>query len=75
MRVLVFGMNDNPGGIESFLMNYIRRLQGDDMQFDFLCNTQIVAYEEELRAMGCGVTKITARSVNPKKYKEELEAF
>ena len=32
MRVLVFGMNDNPGGIESFLTNYIRRLQGDDMQ-------------------------------------------
>lgn len=75
MRILVFGMNDNPGGIESFLMNYIRRLQGDDMQFDFLCNTQVVAYEEELRAMGCNVTKITARSVNPKKYKEELEAF
>ena len=75
MRILVFGMNDNPGGIESFLMNYIRRLQGPEMQFDFLCNTQIVAYEDELRSMGCGVTKITARSVNPKKYKEELENF
>ena len=75
VQVLVFGMNDNPGGIESFLMNYVRRMQGKDLQFDFLCNTQIVAYEEELRAMGCNVTKITARSVNPKKYKAELEDF
>ena len=75
VRVLVFGMNDNPGGVESFLMNYIRRMQGNGIQFDFLCNTKIVAYETEILRMGCEIYRITARSVNAGKYKEELERF
>lgn len=75
IRVLVFGMNDNPGGIESFLMNYIRRMQGKEICFDFLCNTDIVAYEDELLNMGCNIYKITARSVDIKKYRNELESF
>ena len=36
-RVLVFGMTENPGGVESFLINYYRKIDREKIQFDFLC--------------------------------------
>ena len=29
IKVLVFGMTDNPGGMESCVMNYYRNIDGD----------------------------------------------
>ena len=47
-KVLVFGMTENPGGVESFLLNYYRRIDREKIQFDFLCNSyDPVAYEDE----------------------------
>ena len=74
-KVLVFGMTDNPGGVESFLMAYYRKLDKSKIQFDFLCNNKTVAYEDEINALGGRVFKICARSVNPALYKAELEGF
>ena len=51
-RVLVFGMTENPGGIESIIMNYYRAMDKTKIQFDFLCNTSKVAYEEEIKKFG-----------------------
>ena len=34
-KVLVFGMTENPGGIESVIMNYYRHINRDLIQFDF----------------------------------------
>lgn len=51
-RVLVFGITENPGGVESVIMNYYRRIDRDKIQFEFLCNTKIVAYEEEIKSLG-----------------------
>lgn len=34
-RVLVFGMTENPGGVESFLVNYYRHIDRNKLQFDF----------------------------------------
>lgn len=75
-RVLVFGMTENPGGVESFLRNYISELMKEDMDFDFLCNfPEPMAYETEMKLLGCGVIHITARSQNYRKYKKEIGAF
>lgn len=75
-RVLVFGMTENPGGVESVIMNYYRCIDKTKIQFDFLCNFhENAAYEDELVAMGGNVFHITARSENYGKYKKELEAF
>lgn len=60
-KVLVFGMTENPGGVESVIMNYYRAIDRSQVQFDFLCNTQTVAYEEEIRALGGEIYKIPAR--------------
>lgn len=74
-KVLVFGMTDNPGGVESFLMAYYRKLDRNKIQFDFLCNNATVAYEDEIKALGGAVYKICARSQNPALYKSELDSF
>ena len=73
-RILVFGMTENPGGVESFLINYYRHIDRNKIQFDFLCNThELVAYEEELIALGGRVFHITARSKNRNLYKKQLK--
>ena len=73
-RILVFGMTENPGGVESFLVNYYRNIDRYKIQFDFLCNSHNpVAYEDELISLGARTYHITARSKNPGLYKKELE--
>ena len=74
MRILVFGMTENPGGVESFLINYYRHIDRDHIQFDFLCNSyNPVAYEDDLIKLGGRTFHITARSDNYSRYKKELE--
>ena len=38
-NVLVFGMTENPGGVESVIMNYYRAMDRSRVQLDFLCNS------------------------------------
>ena len=72
-RILVFGMTENPGGVESFLLNYYRHMNRDNIQFDFLCNThQKVAYEDELLSLGAHTFHITPRRQNPAAFRREL---
>ena len=74
-KVLVFGITDNMGGIESVIMNYYRTIDRNKIQFDFLCNTEVVAYEKEILSLGGNIYRITARSKNIKKFRNELEYF
>ena len=74
-RILVFGITENPGGIESVIMNYYRHIDRKKVQFDFLCNTKDVAYEEEIIELGGNIYRICARSKNYKKYKQDMKDF
>lgn len=75
-RVLVFGMTQNPGGIESVIMNYYRSINKEKFQFDFLCNFyDKAAYEDELNELGGTVYHIAARSENYFRYRKELNDF
>ena len=72
-RVLVFGMTENPGGVEKVIIEYYRNIDRKKIQFDFLCNSyNKVAYEDELIALGGRTFHITARRSNPSLYKKEL---
>ena len=51
-KVLVFGMTDNPGGMESCVMNYYRNIDLDKVQFDFLCNWEQMVYADEVMKNG-----------------------
>lgn len=76
LRVLVFGMTENPGGVESFLMNYYRNIDRTAIQFDFLCNSyNPIAYEDEIHSLGGKTFHITSRSSNSIKYYKELKTF
>ena len=75
-RILIFGMTENPGGVESFLMNYYRFMDRSRLQFDFLCNTLVpAACEDEILSLGGEVFHITARSENMARFAKELQAF
>ena len=75
MRILVFGMTENPGGVESFLVNYYRHIDRNKIQWDFLCNSHNpVAYEDELISLGGRCFHISARSADRQKYRQELDS-
>lgn len=74
-RILVFGITENPGGVESVIINYYRHINRNNIQFDFLCNTETVAYEEEIKNLGGNIYRITARSKDRKKYKKDIVNF
>ena len=72
-RILVFGMTENPGGIESVLLNYYLHIHRDQLQFDFLCNTLAdIAYEDLLLEMGAHIFHVTPRKANPVKFHREI---
>lgn len=69
-------MTENPGGIESFILNYYKKLQGDEFIFDFLANSyNDIAYEKFFKDNGSKIFHICSRSKNLIKYKKELNTF
>lgn len=74
-KILVFGMTDNPGGIESVIMNYYRKIDREKIQFDFLSNSPYIVYEDEIKSLGGKIYLITARKKNYFKFRQELKEF
>ena len=74
INVLVFGMTDNPGGMESCVMNY-RNIDMKEVHFDFLCNWEHMVYADEVMADGSRIYTIPKRSDDYKAYKEKMDEF
>lgn len=74
-RILVVGMTDNPGGIESVVMAYYRALDKSKFQFDFLANTETMAYQDEVEHLGGTVYHIPPRHSSPIAYFRALLGF
>lgn len=75
-KVLVFGMTENPGGVESVIMTYFRAIDSNEIHFDFLCNSyEKIAYEDEILSKGSKTIHFPARSQSFFKYKKELNKF
>ena len=51
-RVLVYGMTDNPGGIESYLMFLMDKLKAYDICLDFVTDFPTIAYDDRIKASG-----------------------
>ena len=75
IRVLVFGMTDNPGGMESCVMNYYRNIDKRYVQFDFLCNWDNMVYADEVKENGSVIYTIPQRSKDYKAYKKAMDDF
>ena len=75
-RILIFGVTENPGGVETFILNYFRMFNKDNIRCDFLCNSKKpMAFEKECISMGARVFHITSRRDNPPVYWRELKAL
>lgn len=72
MKVLQVGLSHNPGGVESFVMNYYRELLKYNVQFDFICMYDTLAYEEEIKKLGGTVFYISNVKRNPVRFRREL---
>lgn len=51
-RILIVGLTENPGGMETFIMNIYRGLDKERYQFDFLTTDSSMAFSEEIEALG-----------------------
>lgn len=74
-KVLVIGMTSVAGGVESFLMNYYRRLNDRGVHFDFLCpSLNPIAYSDEINE-NSKIFYVIPKSKNPFSHRKQLEQF
>ena len=72
IKVLIIGMHDKIGGVETFLMNYYRNMDRDKIQFDFISTYDKLCFEDEIKKLGGNVYKICSEKKNPIKYCTQL---
>ena len=60
-RILVYGMTDNPGGIETYVMNEFYMLDSSKAVFDFVCDFPSMVYKDEVEKRGSRVYFIPAK--------------
>lgn len=74
-KILVIGMTSIAGGVESFLMNYYRRLNKTHVLFDFLCpSVEKIAYADEIEKSS-NIYYIIPKTKNPFEHKRQLGVF
>lgn len=61
-HVLVYGMTDNPGGIETYLLNFFQRVQGHGVMLDFVSDFPSISGDEILQSRGSQLYYIPAKS-------------
>ena len=61
-RVLVYGMTDNPGGIETYLLNFFQRVQGKGVLLDFVSDFPAISGSDILERQGASLHFIPAKS-------------
>lgn len=71
-RILVYGMTDNLGGIESYVMNEMALLDKSKAAFDFIVDFPEMSYSREATALGSKIHFIPAKG---KKLFAHLKAF
>lgn len=71
-RILVYGMTDNTGGIETYLMNVMQKLNEYGIKFDFVCDFSNIAYSDLISDCGSKVYFIPAKSKGLLKHWYEL---
>ncbi|MEK0217868.1 glycosyltransferase [Bifidobacterium mongoliense] len=74
-KILVVGMTDNYGGIESVIMSYYRAIDKTRFQCVFLANTPVMAYEDEIAQLGGIVIHVPARHQHPVEFYRSVHTF
>lgn len=71
-RILYFGMSNNLGGIESFIINYYRKIDKSKFKIDFVKTQDKICFEKEIIDSGSKIYQIEPRRKNFIKYYVEL---
>lgn len=72
-KILVFGLSEYYGGIESFFFNYLKFKKNKNLQFDFVPENKILARKNDFENLGCKVYDICNWRKHPLKYKKSIE--
>lgn len=72
-KILVYGLTQTRGGVESFLLNYYKNFNTDNIQMDFISNTPDTVYKEEVAALGGKIFNVSSKKKNPLKFKRDME--
>lgn len=76
LRVLQVVTHMNRGGLETMLMNYYRRIDRTQVQFDFLTHREYDGdYGNEIQALGGKIYHLSALNPFSNDYKKKLGAF
>lgn len=72
-KILVYGLTDTRGGVESFLLNYYKNFNINNIQMDFISNTCNTVYREEVKKLGGKIFNVCSKKKNPLKFKKDME--
>ncbi len=75
MRVLIYGMTDNLGGMETFILSYVQRIPKNEIQFDLISPFERIAIEDEIRKMGGTVIHLPNRKQHYFSYHKAFDEF
>lgn len=74
IRVLQLGMTNNLGGIETFLMNYYKSMDKNEIQFDFInIYSTPLCFQDEIIKMGGKIYNVPSYYKHPIKYIESVK--
>lgn len=77
MVVKILYVNGGPmnrGGIEAFMMNYVRHMNSNVIHIDFaVTGLEKGDYDEELKSLGCKIYKLPKKSKHPIDYQKKLK--
>jgi len=64
----------NRGGIEAFMMNYVRHVNLKIVHIDFaVIGAERVAYDDELEMLGCDIFRLPRKSKHPIQFQRQLK--
>lgn len=71
-RILIIGMHDKIGGVETFLMNYFRNINRKKICFDFINMYDRLCFQDDILALGGKIYNIANVKKNPIQYFKQL---
>lgn len=72
VRILVFGVHDKIGGVETYCMNYFRNFDNNVVCYDFINMYEKICFEDEIRRLAGKIYDVTNVKKNPFKYYFEI---
>ena len=64
-RILVYGMTGTRGGVESYILNFLRHFDRDQIQFDFVISDETMACAQEAQELGGRIYHVPRITASP----------